>query len=282
MLSRGWRGWCIGRAATAVFPPQVGADLVEVVHQAPAQHGLARSRWRLTDLRAVVPDLAAYSVSGVSRALARLGVRRKRGRQHLHSPDPACHRKARAIRRAVTLARRHPTRVTVVYGDEMSCYRQPTLAHRYARVGEEPTADLSQRANTRHRLCGALDAVTGRVTSLSGSKIGVAKLQQFLRDLRAAYPDRCLGLVWDNWPVHAHPAVLAEATRLHIHIFWLPTYAPWLNPIEKLWRLIKQEVLHHHRLADRWDDLKAAIAAVLARFQHGSIDLLRYVGLLPK
>ena len=23
---------------------------------------------------------------------------------------------------------------------------------------------------------------------------------------------------------------------------WLPTYAPWLNPIEKLWRWLRQEV----------------------------------------
>jgi hypothetical protein len=27
---------------------------------------------------------------------------------------------------------------------------------------------------------------------------------------------------------------------------WLPTYAPWLNPIEKLWRWLRQDVLKMH------------------------------------
>jgi len=37
---------------------------------------------------------------------------------------------------------------------------------------------------------------------------------------------------------------------------WWPTYAPWLNPIEKLWRWLRQEVRKMHRLADDWDTLR--------------------------
>jgi hypothetical protein len=45
--------------------------------------------------------------------------------------------------------------------------------------------------------------------------------------------------------------------------------------------VLRQEVLHHHHLADDWDGLKAAVAACLARFEHSSPDLLRAVGLCP-
>jgi transposase len=252
------------------------------VRQEPATHGLARARWRLADVRAAAPALAGYTLGGVSRALRRLGVRLKRGRLRLHGPDPAYADKVARIGRARALARAHPTRVALYDGDEVSCHRQPTLAGRWFPRGEEPTAALSHRANTRHRVAGALEAATGRVVRVAGSKTGVAKLRQFLRALRAADPDRYLFLVWDNWPVHAHPEVLAEAARLRIRLLWLPTYAPWENPIEKLWRLLKQTVLHHHARADDWEGLKAAIAAFLDRFEHGSTDLLRYVGLLPK
>lgn len=255
--------------------------MVETVRQEPTSHGLARSRWRLADLQAIVPTLTDYSVSGVSKLLKRRQVRLKRGRLRLHSPDPAYDAKKAHIARALALARAHPTRVTLIYGDEAGCYRQPTLAPCWFPCREEPTAPLSHRANTRYRLCGGLDAVTGRVVSVTGSKIGIAKLLDFLRALRAAYPERYLFLVWDNWPVHAHDAVLAEAKRLRIRIIWLPTYAPWLNPIEKLWRWLKQTLLHHHCLADRWDDLKARIRTFLAQFHHPSPDLLRYVGLVP-
>jgi hypothetical protein len=247
----------------------------------PRAHGCPRARWRLADLHAVLPALAGYSPSGLSRLLRRLGCARQRGRLHLQSPDPAYARKAARLRRALALARAQPERLTLCFGDEMSLHRQPTLADRWHPVGTEPTAPLSCRSNTRHRLCGALDAVTGRVTATSGAKTTLAHLRRFLRRLRAAHPVGHLWLVWDNWPVHAHPAVRAEAAKLGILLLWLPTYAPWLNPIEKLWRALRQEVLHHHRLADDWDGLKAAVAAFLARFEQSSPDLLRAVGLCP-
>lgn len=252
---------------------------MDLVRQDPARRGCPRGRWRLADLRAALPALAAYSLPGVGRLLARLGVRLKRGRLRVHSPDPAYAAKRDKIARLLALARARPDRVTLVYADEVSCHRQPTLADTWAPVGTEPTADLSHRANTRWRAVGGLDAATGRVVWRGGSKAGVAQQRRFLRDLRAAYPDRVLLLVWDNWPVHAHPEVLAEARRLRIALYRLPTYAPWLNPIEKLWRKLKQDVLHHHRLADAWPELKARIAALLDGFAHGSDDLLRYVGL---
>lgn len=262
--------------------PDEQAALVAAVRRDPRHYGIARSRWRLADLAVVVPALATYSRSGLSRLVRRLGCSRQRGRLHLHSPDPAYAAKAATIADLVAQARTAPEAVTLCYGDEMSCYRQPTLTARWAVAGSDPPSVLSCHANTRHRLCGALDVVTGQVTVTSGSRITVAHLCRFLTRLRAVYPARRLILVWDNWPVHTHPTVRAHAAGLGITLAWLPTYAPELNPIEKLWRWLKQEVLHHHPFADDWTGLKAAVTAFLARFATGSPDLLRYVGLLPK
>ena len=64
-------------------------------------------------------------------------------------------------------------------------------------------------------------------------------------------------------------------------ILELPTYASWLNPIEKLWRWLQQDVLHLHRLCDDWQALKLAFANFLDGLTDGSLELLRYVGLLP-
>ena len=259
------------------------------MRRGPGAHGLARPRWRLADLRRAAPSLAGYSLSGVSRLLGRLGVRRARGRLHVHSPDLEYAAKRALVDAAVREARERPDRVRVFYGDECGLYRQPTLAATYAPKGEEPLARLSHRANTCHRVAGALDAVTGRVVWTGQARVRVPALRRFLRALRAAAPAAArLVLVWDNWPVHRHPDVLAEAGRLGIELLWLPTYAPWLNPIEKLWRLLKQDHLHHHRLADDWDALRAQIAAALDRYGDGPaaaperLALLRYAGLLPK
>jgi len=49
-----------------------------------------------------------------------------------------------------------------------------------------------------------------------------------------------------------------------------------------LWRWLRQEVLHLHSLANRLEQLRALVRAFLDRFQNGSDDLLRYVGLLSE
>jgi len=228
-----------------------------------------------------MPLLATYSLAGLSQLLTRLGIRQRRGRLAVHSPDMAYQTKLDWIARARSFARTDPDHVRLLYVDEMHLQRQPTLAPVYAPRGEEPVARLVAGPDFRQRYAGALDLVSGHVTWLTGHIIGVDRLKGLLRKLRAAYPDQRLFVVWDNWTVHQHPAVLEVASGLQIELLWLPTYAPWTNPIEKLWRWLRQEVLHQHRLADEWPTLKVQVAAFLDRFAVGSPELLRYVGLLP-
>jgi transposase len=83
-------------------------------------------------------------------------------------------------------------------------------------------------------------------------------------------------VVQDNWNIHTHPDVQTALRALpRIEQVWLPTYASWLNPIEKLWRWLRQDVLHHHRYAEDWNGLKQQVASWLDHFAHGSQDLLR-------
>ena len=111
--------------------------------------------------------------------------------------------------------------------------------------------------------------------------VGREQLGLFARQLDATYPDADrIVLVEDNWSIHQHRDVLAVVASLpRLEIVWLPTYAPWLNPIEKLWRKLRQEVLRQHQLARDWDGLLARVRAFFTSYATGSEDLLTYVGL---
>jgi transposase len=88
-------------------------------------------------------------------------------------------------------------------------------------------------------------------------------------------------VIQDNWNIHTHDDVQATLKQLpRLEVVGLPTYASWLNPIEKLWRWTRQTVIHRHRLSDRWDELKQRVACFFDQFKDGSQELLRYVGLL--
>jgi hypothetical protein len=129
---------------------------------------------------------------------------------------------------------------------------------------------------------GALNALTGQVTYVDGYVVGRAKVIELYRRLVQTYPRaQKIYAVQDNWSIHTHPEVL-EAIQSYPQIqpVWLPTYAPWLNPIEKLWRWLRQDILKLHRLAGVPKELRQRVNDFLDQFAQGSWALLRYVGLL--
>jgi hypothetical protein len=157
----------------------------------------------------------------------------------VHSPDPDYIGKRDAAQAYVDAARQHPDQVATYYLDEFSFYRQPTVAQAWHPVGHgQPLACRSHRSNVYHRILGALNAVTGQVVFRMAKKTDVPFICRFLRQLRRLHPDvEVLNVILDNWyRVHDHPDVQETACQEGLTLVYLPTYAPWLNPIEKLWR----------------------------------------------
>jgi transposase len=98
--------------------------------------------------------------------------------------------------------------------------------------------------------------------------------------LRAYPAAHRIDVIQDNWPVHFHPEVQAALRPTPIRLVRLPTYAPWTNPVEKVWRKLYAEVLHLHRFTDAWDELTQTVQAWLDQWTDPAPALLRYVGLL--
>lgn len=242
------------------------------------------SRWSLERIRQSCGWLAGYSLSGIWRILQAWGEHFKRGQPHVHSPDPQYCLKKQRIQDCVEAARWAPGEVITLFLDEFSFYRWPTPAPAYFRASRfQPLARLVPSYNTRSRILAALEVIQGRVLYRQRAHITLRVLVDFLQDIRAAFPQaRVIFLIQDNWhQVHFHPDQVQAAARLGIELVPLPTYAPWLNPIEKLGRKFRQEMVHMHRQAADWDTLKARADAFFSQFAQGSPELVKYVGLLP-
>ena len=244
-----------------------------------AESGPAPSRWTLRTIRVSVEWLTGYTLSGVWRVLHACGLGVHASCARLFSPDPDYRRKVRRLHRCLRDAARHPDTVVALFLDEFGYQRWPEVAPTW---GLE--AAVAQRAgnNQQWRTIGALNAVTGQVNYLDGYIVGRQQVGKFYTQLARAYPTvDLLYVIQDNWNIHTHPDVLAALERYpRIKPVWLPTYAPWLNPIEKLWRKFRQELLHLHRFADAWDQFRQRCRAFFAQFSLGSQALLQYVGLL--
>jgi len=298
--------------ASPLFPPHYpNADkakqaLLAVVPRDPSEYGCDRNRWGLSALRQALPLLGLGSDAGLCRLFGRWGIVSKRARYYVHSPDPDYEAKLALLESCLQQSRDDPQAYPLLYLDKLTYYRQPSLSVAYeVRGGARPLADRSYRSNSTMRVGAAMDVVSGKVVCRQSRRLGRAELVRLYRDTCQAYPRAvCIYLVGDNWPVHYHPDVLAalmpqqlsfpvhlspswpkeprpsvRRLNLPIRLLPLPTYAPWTNPIEKLWRWLYQTVLHLHRLADDFRALADRVAAFLDQFACDSTDRLRCTGL---
>lgn len=248
--------------------------------------GPVPSRWSLRTIRVTFPWMSGYTLSGVWRILDRLGFKVRSARVQMYSPDPHYAEKEAYLHQCLKEAAQNPRRIVFLFLDEMGYYRwpEPGLDWGQDTSWPAPCAEKAGPNNQQWRIVGVLNALTGQVDYLDDYIVGRQKLIEMYHDIDEiyAYHER-IYVAQDNWSIHRHPDVLQALEAFpHIEPVWLPTYAPWLNPIEKLWRWLRQEVLKMHRLAGDFDALRRRVRAFLDQFWAGSKDLLRYVGLLEE
>lgn len=244
-------------------------------------HGLGRNRWWLAGIGQTVEWMSTLSMTGIHEILKRLKVHYKRGRRYVHSPDPLYVEKMLDIQLAQTLALTEPDRFVFLYQDEFTYYRRASVDRAYALAGSDyPRAHQGWGSNTKRRVAGSLNLQDGRLFCWQRSSFSRFTLIRYYRAVEGVYPDaEVIFMAQDNWPTHAHPDILEALQDSRITLLFLPTYAPWTNPIEKVWRCLFQEVLHHHPYVDDWNTLKEAIETWLVQWDSPSPELLTYVGL---
>jgi transposase len=243
--------------------------------------GLARSRWWLDGIRQRIEWLKTCSLAGVWLVLKRLKLTYKRGREYLHSPDPDYEAKLTTIAQARQQVEAEPERFVMVYEDELTYFRRPTLAQNWGKRGQDDVrAPTGLSMNYRRRIAACLNVHTGQLFAWQRYSFRHRTLLAFFLALQQAYPTaQTIFVVLDNWPVHFHATLLAGLAHSRIVLLRLPTYAPWTNPVEKVWRKLSQEVLHLHRFVDDWKLLQQTIQHWLDQFLLPSPHLLHYVGL---
>jgi transposase len=267
-------------------------ELLDRLRQGPAQEAQAEvastadvptpSTWTLRTIRASIPALQDYSLSGVWRVLQRckLGLRTAQVRRF--SPDPDYRTKEDTLLQCLMDAALRPRHCVLLFLSEMGYTRWPEPAQDWAPVAPDPVPEVTTSGtNTQWRIIGALNAVTGQVDYRDDYIVGRRQVIAMYQRIEQVYSwAESIYVVQDNWSIHRHEDVqVALYSRPQIVPVWLPTYAPWLNPIEKLWRWLRQVVLKLHRSAEDWPALRQQVRFFLDQFSAGSHALLHYVGL---
>lgn len=259
------------------------ATIEEVISASPREYSIERSRWRLQDIRQVISWLQDCTLAGVYQILKRLGISLKQATSFVRSPDPLWYVKRRKMAHAFMTALSRPKEFVILFQDELTYYSQQNDGLKYGTMGQKsPYVQHGVAENKMTRIGAVMDGLTGKVIYLQADKFGKLAMADLYKQARQDYPERTLFVIQDNVSFHKSDNVLAIADELNIIPVYLPTYASWLNPIEKLWRWLKADILRGHGFAHDPDKLREIVAIFLNKFADGSDDLLRYVGLLPE
>jgi transposase len=250
----------------------------------PGSNAPAPNRWTLHTIRASVDWFQGYTLSGIWYWLKRHGIRLRSARVQQWSPDEEYLPKRDHLLEWLQTSARHPREMGLLFLDEMGYYRWPIETQVWwATAPVEPAMAIRGGGNnTQWRIVGALNVLTGQVNYLDNYIVGRKQLIEMYRQIANIYSHaRRIWVVQDNWSIHQHPDVLESLQSWpQIEPVWLPTYSPWLNPIEKLWRWLRQDVLKMHRWVADHKKLRSQVRAFLDQFAQGSPELLCYVGLL--
>src|SRR4051812_5781621 len=148
-------------------------------------------------------------------------------------------------------------------------------------VGQQVMIPTPGQPYKRYGL-GAINYHTGETVVLVRRRKRRREVAELLEALVGKHPTGTIFVAWDNADTHEDDEVEAvvRGAAGRLVLLYLPTYSPWLNPIEMLWRHFRREVTHCELFAT----VKALLEAAADFFAHYNREpqrMLSIIGAIP-
>jgi transposase len=131
---------------------------------------------------------------------------------------------------------------------------------------------------TKHYGIGAVNYHTGETVVIVRRHKRRCEIAELLQRLVDKHPYEIVCVGWDNASTHEDDEIEAvvRAAAGRLVLLYLPTYSPWLNPAEMLWRHFRREVTH----CELFESIGALIAATLDFFQGCNAEPTRVLSII--
>ncbi len=226
-------------------PPKIDEEVEQEIERLiegnPTEEGENATRWKTGRIAEYLDRELGVDVhpETVREALNRLDYSWTRPRRKLPSTSPEAYReRLDAIVQAVSRA---GPDASVLARDETTIKRFPPLRRQWQPVGEQRPV-MVPASNDDFTLYGTLDLTSGSTHARAYEKGRSDYTIQYLESLLRATTGQVL-LVWDQAKWHTSKKVrkwLNKHDRIETHL--LPAWSPDTNPMEDLWRELKEQV----------------------------------------
>lgn len=207
------------------------------------------SRWQVT-----------YTIAGITNWLKRHGFSYKKPAL---VPGKADRKKQEKwIEEYNTLKDNLSEDETLCFIDGVHPTHNVQLAYGWIRKGERKEIP-SNTGRCRINLSGMLDVISHKILAKEDKTLNAESTIEFFRRIEACYgTKRIVHVFCDNARYYKNKKIKRYLKGSKIKLHFLPPYSPNLNPIERLWKWMKQRVLYN-TYYQYFDDFRNAVFGFL-------------------
>lgn len=152
---------------------------------------------------------------------------------------------------------------TICFMDGVHPTHNVQLAYGWIQKGERKEIPANS-GRSRINLSGVIDVIDHKVLVQEDKMLNAEATVGFFRKIEEAYPEKNgIHLFCDNARYYRNKAVAEYLETSKIRLHFLPPYSPNLNPIERLWKWMKERVIYNTYYSE-FEDFKLAVFGFFA------------------
>jgi len=263
-----------GRPPT--LTPTQQAALATLIDEGPVKAGFSGACWRSPMMQQLIYDrFGVFSnVFSIAQLLKNLGFSFQKAALVSDHLDKDKRQAWRTTPWPQILRRAKERKALLLFGDEASFPQWGTLTSTWARRGQQPQVKTCGKRKG-YKVFGLIDSFTGHFfyQGQDGRLNSAASITFLTRVL--AQTTQPIILIQDGAKYHTSAettAFFAQQTA-RLQVVQLPTYSPDYNPIEKLWKKIKQQDTHLHYFPT-FEALTEKVEQALLKFTNAPEEIL--------
>ena len=219
-----------------------------------------------------------YDVHYISQLLKNMGFSFQKARFTPDKGDPEKRREWTEVLWPEILKTAQEKNGLILFGDEASFPQRGTLSYTWAKKGDQPVVKTSGIRKS-YKVFGLIEYFSGRFFFKGHEgRLNSESYAGFLKEVMKKTRKHLI-LIQDRAPYH-RSAFMTDFFQKHadrLTVYKLPSYSPDFNPIEMLWKKIKEKETHLHYFPT-FDALKKRVSDGLNRFQNLKHEILSLFG----
>jgi transposase len=256
--------------------PTQKAALATLIDEGPVKAGFSGACWRSPMIQQMIYDRfgVLYNVFYIAQLLKNLGFSYQKAAFVSDHLDEDKRQAWRTTTWPQILRLAKERKALLLFGDEASFPQWGTLTYTWARRGQQPKVKTSGKRKG-YKVFGLIEYFTGRFFYQGQEgRLNSTAYIAFLRRVLEQTTQPLL-LMQDGARDHTSAEIAACCAQqtARLQVVQLPTYSPDYNPIEKLWKKIKQQETHLHHFPT-FEALTEKVEQALLKFANIPEEIL--------